>query len=244
MAKLILIFNKQVIKEFPLEKDSFTIGRKPENDIQIDNLAVSGYHAKIDKVGDHFVLTDLQSTNGTFVGDKQVVSHKLKHGDKISIGKHLLLFVASEKQGEDAVKEVEKGELDKTMILDTAKQRDLLAKQEAKQEAAPAPKKPEKIGVLSFLDGSKEGEIELIKKLTRIGKSDNSEVKLSGLMMGATAATISKRPSGYTITYTGGMTKLKVNGQVVKESVPLKDFDTIELGSYKFQFYQKDAPGA
>jgi len=82
--------------------------------------------------------------------------------------------------------------------------------------------------------------VELTKKLTRIGKAENAEVRLSGLFMGATAATISKRPSGYTISYTGGMTKLKVNGQVVKESIPLKDFDTVEIGSYKFQFYQKE----
>jgi len=85
------------------------------------------------------------------------------------------------------------------------------------------------------------GEIELIKKLTRIGKAGTSEIRLSGMMMGATAATISKRPSGYTIAFTGGRTKLKVNGQVVQDSVPLKDFDTIEIGSHKFQFYQKEA---
>ena len=77
-----------------------------------------------------------------------------------------------------------------------------------------------------------------IRKLTKIGKADTSEIKLFGLFMPATAATISKRPSGYVLSSTGG--KLKVNGEIVKESVQLKDFDTIELGSYKFQFYQKD----
>ena len=97
MARLILTFNKQVIKEFPFEKDGMTIGRKPENDIQIDNLAVSSFHARIDKTGSDFILTDLQSTNGTFIKDKKIVSHKLKHGDNIVIGKHVLLFLASEK---------------------------------------------------------------------------------------------------------------------------------------------------
>ncbi|MBW1775926.1 MAG: FHA domain-containing protein, partial [Deltaproteobacteria bacterium] len=84
------------------------------------------------------------------------------------------------------------------------------------------------------------GEFELSKKLTKIGKTDTSEIRLSGLLMGATAATISRRPSGYTISFAGGMSKLKVNGDVVKDSVSLKDFDTIEIGSFKFQFYQKD----
>jgi len=238
MARLILTFNKQVVKEFPFAKDGMTIGRKPENDIQIDNLAVSSFHARIDKTGSDFILTDLQSTNGTFIKDKKIVTHKLKHGDNIVIGKHVLLFLASEKGVADVAAD-ESMDMDKTMMLDTAKQREMLAKAQATAGTKPAA--AEKIGVLTFLEGSVEGEIELVKKLTRIGKSENSEVKLSGLLMGATAATISKRPSGYTISFAGGMTKVKVNGQVVKESVPLKDFDTIEIGSYKCQFYTKEA---
>jgi hypothetical protein len=212
-----------------------TIGRKPENDIQIDNLAVSSHHARIDKTGPDFILTDLQSTNGTFIKDKKIVTHKLKHGDNVRIGKHVILFLTSEKEQEAATEPAEKMDMEKTMMLDTAKQREMLAKAKAAGAAQPA----EKIGMLSFLEGPVQGEIELTKKLTRIGKSENSEIRLSGLMMGATAATISKRPSGYTISFAGGMTKLKVNGEVVKESVPLKDFDTIELGSCKCQFYQK-----
>ena len=74
-------------------------------------------------------------------------------------------------------------------------------------------KPPEKIGVISFVDGSGLGEIELTKKLTKIGKADTSEVRLSGFLMGPTAATISRKPAGYAITFMGGMTKLKVNGQ-------------------------------
>ena len=97
-----------------------------------------------------------------------------------------------------------------------------------------------KVGVINFIDGSDMGEVELTKKLTKIGKADNSEIKLAGMLMGATAATISRRPSGYAISFTGGLAKLKVNGEVVKESVPLKDFDTIEVGSHKFQFYEKE----
>lgn len=236
MPRLILTFNKQVIKEYPFLKDSVTIGRDEDNGIVIDNLAVSSYHAKIDKVGAEYIVTDLQSTNGTFVNDQKVVSHKLSHGDNIIIGKHVILFVAPDK-GTEAETIDKKGELDRTMMLDTAKQKELLAKQ---QVLPKAPKAPEKIGVVSFINGSEMGEIELKKKLTRIGKGDTSEIKLSGVFMGSTAATISKRPSGYTITFTGGRTKLKVNGEVVKDTVALKDFDTIELGAHKFQFYQKE----
>jgi pSer/pThr/pTyr-binding forkhead associated (FHA) protein len=241
MAKLILTFNKQVIKEYPFAKDSITMGRQDDNAIVIDNLAVSGYHAKIDKLGGEYILTDLQSTNGTFVNDQKVVSHKLSHGDNIVIGKHVILFVATEKEKIEGEGKDKKLPLDKTMLLDTAKQRELLAKQKVAPSTA---KIPVKVGVVSFIDDSGLGEIELSKKLTKIGKAKTSEIKLSGFLMGATAATISRRPSGYAISFAGGMTKLKVNGAVVKDSVPLNDFDTIELGSHKFQFYQKEVKSA
>ena len=236
MARLILTFNKQVIKEFPFLKGSITLGRLDDNTIIVDNLAVSGYHARIDKTGDDFILTDLQSTNGTFVNDKKVTSHKLTHGDNIVIGKHVILFVGTGKGKADGA-DPAKMDMDKTMMLDTAKQRELLAK----QKAAPTPAQAvDKIGVITSIDGSDLGEFELSKKLTKIGKADTSEIRLSGLLMGATAATISRRPSGYTVSFAGGLSKLKVNGDVVKDSVSLKDFDAIEVGSFKFQFYQKD----
>jgi len=241
MAKLLLTFNKQVIKEYPFAKDSITMGRQDDNTIVIDNLAVSGYHAKIDKLGGEYILTDMQSTNGTFVNDQKVVSHKLSHGDNIVIGKHVILFVATEKEKLEGEGKDKKLPLDKTMLLDTQKQRELLAKQKVAPSTA---KIPEKVGVISFIDDSGLGEIELSKKLTKIGKAETSEIRLSGLLMGATAATISRRPSGYAISFAGGMTKLKVNGSVIKDSVPLNDFDTIELGSYKFQFYQKEVKSA
>lgn len=226
MARVILVFNKKVIKEYLFDKESMAIGRDEANDIVIDNLAVSSLHARIDKAGETFIVTDLQSTNGTFVNNKQITSHKLQHKDKIVIGKHLLFFALSK---EEQAK-VKKGDLDKTMILDTSKQKELLAKH-ADKEA-----KKEKIGVINFIDGSSEGEIQLVKKLTKIGKADTSEIRLGGLFMPATVATISRRPNGYAITPTGEI-KVKVNDQVIKESYFLKDFDTIEIKSYKFQFY-------
>ena len=237
MARVVLMFNKQVIKEYPLMKESITIGRKEGNTIVIDNLAVSGFHARIDPAGSDFILTDLQSTNGTFVNDKKVSSHKLVHGDNIIVGKHVLLFVSTDTGKVAPAEEESKLDMDKTMMLDTAKQKELLAKQ---QSAAMAAQPTEKIGVISFIDGSNLGDIELTKKLTKIGKADTSEIKLSGLLMPPTAVTISHRPSGYTISFTGGMSKLKVNGEVIKDSIALQEFDTIELGSYKFQFYQKE----
>ncbi len=235
MARLILMFNNQLVKEYPLKEESITIGRNEDNAITVDNLAVSGYHARVDAVGKDYILTDLQSTNGTFVNDKKVSSHKLSHGDNIIIGKHRIIFVGDGK--EIKVKApVKKIEMDKTMMLDTAKQKELLAKQPV---AAAAATTTQKTGMVSFIEGTDLGDIELTKKLTKIGKADTSEIRLSGLFMPATVATISRRPSGFVITPMGG--KLKVNGAVIKESVQLKDFDIIEIRKIKFQFYQKGA---
>ncbi len=152
MAKLILMFNDQVMQEFPFLTESMTIGRNSESNIQIDNLAVSGHHAKIDKVGSKFILTDLQSTNSTFVNDKKIVSHSLKDRDKIQIGKHVILFLSSETD------RAEQSGIDETMLLDTAQQRELLAKQ-----GPAAGQGIKKIGVLSFLGSSEIGEVKLLK---------------------------------------------------------------------------------
>jgi pSer/pThr/pTyr-binding forkhead associated (FHA) protein len=233
MARLILMFNKQVVKEYALDKEGVTIGRDEDNTIVVDNLAVSGYHARIDLAGKDHILTDLQSTNGTFVNDKKVVSHKLSHGDNVIIGKHVILFVGTGREAEAKTDE-QKVDMDKTMMLDTAKQKELLSKQQSSIQAA---KTAEKIGVVSFIEGADLGEIELRKKLTKIGKAETSEIRLPGMFMPPTAATISRRPSGYVITTMGG--KVKVNGQVIQDSVTLNEFDTIEIGKNKFQFYQK-----
>jgi predicted component of type VI protein secretion system len=235
MARVIIVFNKKVIKEHPFDKDNMTIGRNEGNDIVIDNLAVSGVHARIDKTEDTYILTDLQSTNGTFVNDKRITSHRLQHKDKIIVGKHLLFFALT-KEEQAKVKDTE---LDKTMILDTVKQKDLLAKQ-AEKKGIEIRSKKKKIGVISFIDGSSQGEIQLTKKLTKIGKADTSEIRLGGLLMPLTVATISRRPNGYAITTTGGKT-VKVNNEAIRESHFLKDFDTIEIGSYRFQFYTQES---
>jgi len=105
MARLILEFNQEVVKDYSLRSRGITIGRHEDNTIILDNPRVSGYHARIDKTGSDYILTDLQSTNGTFVNNQNVVSQRLRHGDRISIGEHLLLFVGTEKAKVEAERE-------------------------------------------------------------------------------------------------------------------------------------------
>jgi pSer/pThr/pTyr-binding forkhead associated (FHA) protein len=93
MTKLVLQQGGTVIGEYPLLKPVVTIGRKPDNDLRIDNLAVSGHHARVVRDEDRFTLEDLGSTNGTFLGARRIKAETLSDGMEITIGKYTLRFV-------------------------------------------------------------------------------------------------------------------------------------------------------
>jgi pSer/pThr/pTyr-binding forkhead associated (FHA) protein len=232
MATLTLRFKNKDLKRYRFNKGtSLTVGRSNDNQIRIDNLAVSGHHAKIDAVGEGFLLTDLMSKNGTFVNSQLTTSHWLKDGDIINIAKHTLVF----KYEEGEAPQEELASMSQTMVMDTQSYRSMIAKRENSSGEDPTEKKP---GVLSYLTGG-NGEIKLNKKLIKVGKNKSSDIVVSGLLVGRTSFTISKRPNGYYLSFVGGFSKPKVNGSSVKTAVQLKEFDTIEIGSSKFQFLEK-----
>lgn len=111
--KLILSLDGSVVSEISLDKEAITIGRKEKNNIQIDNLAVSGVHAKVLTFGKDCFLEDLGSTNGTYVNGEAVTKCVLKHGDKIAIGKHELVYENEFAKGDESNEE----DFEKTMIL-------------------------------------------------------------------------------------------------------------------------------
>jgi pSer/pThr/pTyr-binding forkhead associated (FHA) protein len=238
MPTITLKFKDNAIGCYPIEKgSSLIIGRRRENDIVIDNLAVSGHHARIDSVGEAFVLVDLQSKNGTFVNEQLVSSHRLKHGDDISIGKHLLVFSSGD--GAGAAAETPPPEFDKTMVMDTSNYRSMV------QKSTPVVPKPlrrqsEPTGCLTYLSGG-QGRLDLTQKLIKIGKDPTSEIVVKGFFIGQTAATISRRPDGYYLSRAGGMAKARINGQAVKKSVLLQNLDLIQIGPVKLKFFLKEA---
>ncbi len=93
MPKLILSVDDKVLDEYTIDKDTITIGRRTDNDICLDNLAISGYHSQITTVLNDSFLEDLNSTNGTFVNSKIVKKHALKDGDIIDIGNHRIKYI-------------------------------------------------------------------------------------------------------------------------------------------------------
>src|SRR5207244_4740570 len=118
MPKIFLKFNEQVLKEIQLDKARLTIGRKPDNDLVIDNPAMSGHHALIFSDEGVFFIEDLGSTNGTFVNDAKIQKEKLKNSDCIVVGKHVLIYQDEIAAPPPLSKETESHT---TMILETAK---------------------------------------------------------------------------------------------------------------------------
>jgi hypothetical protein len=234
MPSLTLGFKDKNLRRFRFKQGTtVTIGRSGKNHVMIENLAVSNHHAKIDSVGDKFLLTDLKSKNGTFVNEKLISLHWLRHGDSITIGKHVLIFAYTEDEQRADMKDPLIGQ---TMAMDTDNNQNIMS-HIARTGTIAQKVQDEPVGVLAYLNGG-YGEIELNKKLVRIGTSPVSDIIISGLMIGKTSFIISKRKDGYYLSYVGGFSKPKVNGDVIKETIRLKEFDIIDIGAVKFQFIE------
>ena len=133
MARLILSLDNQVLAEYNMSKERYTIGRLPDNDVRIDNPAVSGHHSLIINILNDSFLEDLNSTNGTYVNGKLIKKHALQHGDVITIGHHQLRF------SDEQTNETEQDEFEKTMVIPAGQQNaGQLAKAEAAAEKAAA----------------------------------------------------------------------------------------------------------
>ena len=234
MAKLVLSMNGAVQGEYELNQERFTIGRKPENEIQIDNLAVSGKHALIITILDDSFLEDLGSTNGTYVNGKLVKKHALKDGDVIAIGKHELKYI-NENASED------EDEFEKTMIIKPGSASAAVAAAQAAEKAGAGADSEAAspgggggggmpLGRLTVLNGPIAGkELELTKALITLGKP------------GTQVAVISRRPQGYFLTHIesdgDGKRYPVVNGEAIgPKAYQLKDSDLIELAGIKMEF--------
>ena len=239
IAKLVLSMNGVVQGEYQLNGERLTIGRKPENDIQIDNLAVSGKHALIITILDDSFLEDLGSTNGTYVNGKLIKKHALKDGDVIAIGKHELKYVNENASTDD-------DEFEKTMIIKPGSASAAVAAAKAAEQAGvgaippkPAPQTAAvqastpvgmPLGRLTVLNGPIAGkELELTKALITLGKP------------GTQVAVISRRPQGYFLTHIesdgDGKRYPLVNGDPIgAKAYQLKDSDLIELAGIKMEF--------
>ncbi len=238
MPKIFLKFNEQVLKEIPLDKPRLTIGRKPDNDLVIDNPAVSGHHALIFSEEGAFFIEDLGSTNGTFVNDAKIQKEKLKNSDRVALGKHVLIYQDEIAPAPPPRKETES---DKPMLLETAKPKELLkALPGTMKTAAVGGKTAEKVGRLTVVSGETDRKAyELTGHLTVIGAEDTATVKLAGWFAPKNAALISRRGSAYFVSVPEGAKKITVNEETVQGQKQLHDGDTIIIAGVHFQFFLK-----
>ncbi|MCL4523210.1 MAG: FHA domain-containing protein [Acidobacteria bacterium] len=264
MPKLILKFEAAVLKEVTVGPRPITIGRAPDNDIQIDNLAVSSHHARVFMEESRLVLEDLNSLNGTFVNNQKVQRVNLKQADQILIGKHHLVIEMGGAVEAPAIPEAKKvvaPKVEETMVLDTKKRKEMLqqalasgAAPAAAAPAAAAPGSPHdktqpvppaapppraRVATLVIIDGkTDQREYLLSSKLTVIGKSDMATIKIKGWFKPKVAAQINKREDGYFI---GPADKVPtVNGQPIHGPTKLNEGDMIEVAGVKMNFVFKD----
>ncbi len=213
MPKMIVSIDGVVIKEVQLTKDRTTLGRRPYNDIVIDNLAVSGEHAVIQLSGNDVSLEDLNSTNGTYVNGKAVKKQMLANNDTIEIGKYKIKYVDEQQEaGFERTMIIKAGAGGVSAVVPTPA---------TASSAAPAAH-----AAIKVLSGAAAGrEVPLVKVVTTIGKP------------GVAVAAITRRPHGYVVAHVEGNNKPTLNGSHIgAEPVTLKDGDVLELAGTQMQF--------
>jgi pSer/pThr/pTyr-binding forkhead associated (FHA) protein len=244
-GKLVLSLDGATLGEYFLSKERVLIGRKPHNDIQIDNLAVSSEHAAVITILSDSFMEDLGSTNGTLVNGQMVKKHFLQNGDVIELGKHRLKYL------NDTPSATTAEDFEKTMVMRRPSPVAAAVVAEAKPvggdtlvgkqnftgtatsrpvnlAAAPAPAAAVATNAsIQILNGGNAGRVmELTKTLTTLGKP------------GVQVAVITKRPSSYFITHVEGATYPVLNGvNLSAQAQPLADHDIIEIAGIKMEFF-------
>ncbi|HQR99328.1 MULTISPECIES: FHA domain-containing protein [unclassified Polaromonas] len=220
MPKMIVSIDGVVIKEVQLTKDRTSLGRRPYNDIVIDNLAVSGEHAVLQMSGNEVFVEDLNSTNGTYLNGKAVKKQQLNNGDTVEIGKYKIKYV----------NEAASAGFEKTMIIKAGSAGLVAPAGAATAAAAPAPADGAGTSAaIKVMSGAAAGrEVALVKVVTTIGKP------------GVAVAAITKRPHGFVVAHVEGDNKPTLNGaHIGVEPVPLKNGDVLELAGTQMQFVQR-----
>jgi pSer/pThr/pTyr-binding forkhead associated (FHA) protein len=211
---MIVSIDGVVIKEVQLTKDRTTLGRRPYNDVVIDNLAISGEHAVFQMTGSDVFIEDLNSTNGTYVNGKAAKKQQLVNGDTVEVGKYKIKFVG----------EVASDGFEKTMMVRPG----MVPSPNVAPAPAAAPVASAAQASVKVLSGAAAGrEVPLTKVVTTIGKP------------GVAVAAITKRPHGFVVHHVEGAGNPSLNGAPIgTDPVPLKNGDLIELAGTQMQFVQ------
>ncbi|HEX5550037.1 MAG TPA: FHA domain-containing protein [Nitrospira sp.] len=219
-AKLLVKLHGQGSRSIDLTADSFTIGRKPDNDLPIDDHTVSSRHAKIVRVQSVYFLEDLKSTNGTAVNGRPVERAQLHDADVITIGQHRIIFQDNAPSAMASASA--SSDIDQTMAI-SGKHLSLA---------------PSITGKVVITSGKTDRlEYHLMKTANLIGSQEGAAIRLTGWFAPKAAALISSRGSGFTISPSEGSKRLLINGRDVSAPQALKDGDVIEVAGVSMTFY-------
>jgi pSer/pThr/pTyr-binding forkhead associated (FHA) protein len=227
MPEILVKFEDKVIEKFITEKKRITIGRTPDNDIVLDNRGVSRHHAQIEFADNQAVIIDNESLNGTFVNSRRVSEEVLKENDTITIGKYSLVFrPASERSASPF-------EMDGTMVLQTKKQRELLARDQRNKELTSRAGKSLLLGEA----GADFEQFPIERNVVTIGKSSLANVKARGFFLSGIQAKIVNESEGFWLVNLGKKGKTKINGETVERYL-LKNDDIIQVGKTVYRFIE------
>jgi len=227
MPEIIVKFEDKVIEKFITEKKRITIGRTPDNDIVLDNRGVSRRHAQIEFGENQAVIIDNESLNGTFVNSRRVSEEILKDNDAISIGKYSLVFHPNiDRSGSPF-------EMDGTMVLQTKKQREMVAKDQRNRQLI------SKAGSSLLLGeaGADFDQYAIDRNVITIGRSSLANVKAKGFLISQIQAKIVNEPEGFWVVNLGRRGKTRVNGEEIERYL-LKNDDIIQVGKTVYRFVE------
>ncbi len=227
MPEIIVKFEDKVIEKFITEKKRVTIGRTPDNDIVLDNRGVSRCHAQIEFNSDQAVLIDNESLNGTFVNSRRISEEILKDNDAIVIGKYTLYYHAVPEKSASPF------DGDGTMVLQTKKQRELLAKDEINKKITAEAG----TSVLLGEAGADFDQYPINRNVVTIGKSSLANIKARGLFISGIQAKVVKEDDNFWIVNLGKKGKTKINGEEIDRH-RLKNDDIIQVGKTVYRFVE------
>ena len=215
-------------KELELLHTPFTIGRKADNDLCLEDVAVSGHHARIAQVQEVMFLEDLRSTNGTFVNEQKIDRRQLQDADSIRIGAHRLIFRGNQLAPLDSPPSGNQLVTDKTVVVSTS----CVGERPTAQ----------KVGLVEILSGkTSQSQYRLTKHVSLIGAQDDAVITLTGWFAPKTAAVISRRGDGYVVSPTESGKRIQINGRPLQGEHLLLNGDVVEVAGITMRFLEQPA---